>query len=112
MTQLKEEACEACRLGAPQLTSKEIADLRVQIPGWRLVDDEGVKKLRREFSFNNFAEAMVFANRVAELAEEHNHHPAITVEWGRVTVLWWTHKIRGLHRNDAVMAAKTDVLLT
>ncbi len=112
MTQLNEESCEACRLGAPQLTSKEIADLRVQVPAWRLVEEDGVKKLRREFAFGNFASAMAFAIQVGELAEAHDHHPAITVEWGRVTVLWWTHKIRGLHRNDAIMAAKTDVLFT
>lgn len=112
MTQLKDEVCEACRLGAPQLTSREIAELRVQIPAWRLVDEEGVKKLRREFSFANFADAMAFAVKLGDLAEAHNHHPAITVEWGKVTVLWWTHKIRGLHRNDAILAAKTDVLFT
>lgn len=110
MTQLKEETCEACRLGAPQLSAKELADLRLQIRAWRVVEEDGVKKLRREFSFNNFAAAMAFAQKVGELAEAHNHHPALTVEWGKTTVLWWTHKIRGLHRNDAVMAAKTDVL--
>lgn len=110
MSHLAEENCEACRLGAPQLSSREIAELRVQIPAWRLVEEEGVKKLRREFSFTNFADAMSFAVRVGDLAEAHSHHPALTVEWGRVTVLWWTHKIRGLHRNDAVMAAKTDNL--
>jgi 4a-hydroxytetrahydrobiopterin dehydratase len=112
MTQLNEEVCEACRLGVPQLTPKEITDLHTQIPAWQLIDDEGVKKLRREFSFSNFAEAMAFAVRVGELAEVHNHHPLMTLEWGRVTVLWWTHKIQGLHRNDAIMAAKTDVLFS
>lgn len=111
MTQLSEETCEACRIGAPLLTSAELAELRVQIPAWRVVEEEGVKKLRREFDFKNFTEALAFANRVGDLAEAHNHHPAITVEWGKTTVVWWTHKIRGLHRNDAVLAAKTDVLL-
>lgn len=112
MAQLKEEVCEACQVGAPQLTPKEIAELHVQIPAWQLAEDDGVKKLRRAFSFNNFVEAMAFATKVGELAEAHNHHPAVTVEWGRVTVLWWTHKIHGLHRNDAIMAAKTDILFT
>lgn len=112
MTNLKEEVCEACKLGAPQLTSQEIAELRTQVPTWRLVEEDGVKKLRREFSFSNFADAMAFAVKVGELAETQNHHPAITVEWGRVTVLWWTHKIHGLHRNDAIMAAKTENLFT
>lgn len=111
MTQLKEEVCEACRLGAPVLSAAELAELRLQIPAWRVVEEEGIKKLRREFSFSNFVEAMSFAQKVGQLAEAHNHHPAITVEWGKTTVLWWTHKIRGLHRNDAILAAKTDELI-
>jgi 4a-hydroxytetrahydrobiopterin dehydratase len=53
---------------------------------------------------------MVVANRVGELAEEENHHPLLTVEWGRVLVAWWTHKIRNIHHNDLLMAAKTDAL--
>lgn len=110
MTQLSQETCEACRMGAPALTSSELADLRRQIPAWRVVEEEGIKRLRRDFAFQNFADALAFANRVAELAEAHNHHPSLTVEWGKTTVVWWTHKIRGLHRNDAVLAAKTDVL--
>jgi 4a-hydroxytetrahydrobiopterin dehydratase len=60
------------------------------------------------YSFNNFVEAIAFTNRVGELAEEENHHPALLTEWGKVTVTWWTHKIRGLHRSDFIMAAKTD----
>jgi len=51
-------------------------------------------------------------NRVGALAEAEGHHPALLTEWGRVTVTWWTHKIRGLHRNDFIMAAKTDGLVT
>lgn len=110
MTQLSQETCEACRIGAPLLTSSELADLRRQIPAWRVVDEDGIKKLRRDFAFQNFADALSFANRVGELAEAHNHHPLLIVEWGKTTVIWWTHKIRGLHRNDAVLAAKTDLL--
>ena len=56
----------------------------------------------------DFAEALEFTNDVGAIAEEEGHHPAILTEWGRVTVTWWTHKIRGLHRNDFIMAAKTD----
>lgn len=110
MTQLSQETCEACRIGAPSLTSAELADLRRQIPAWRMVEEEGIKKLRRDFAFQNFADALAFANRVGELAEAHNHHPSLTVEWGKTTVIWWTHKLRGLHRNDAILAAKTDLL--
>jgi 4a-hydroxytetrahydrobiopterin dehydratase len=50
--------------------------------------------------------------QVGQIAEEEGHHPSILTEWGRVTVTWWTHKIKGLHRNDFIMAAKTDRLLT
>ncbi len=46
--------------------------------------------------------------KVGELAEEEGHHPALLTKWGRTTVTWWTHKIKGLHRNDFIMAAKTD----
>ena len=69
---------------------------------------DGIMQLQREFRFPDFAQAMVFTNRVGELAEAENHHPAILTEWGRVTVTWWSHKIRGLHRNDLILAARTD----
>ena len=90
------------------MTEGEKADLLPQVPEWRVVEREGVERLEREFRFGNFVEAMEFSNRVGELAEAEAHHPAILTEWGRVTVTWWTHKIGGLHRNDFIMAAKTD----
>ncbi len=66
--------------------------------------------LRRLFHFDTFAQALEFTTKVGELAEEEGHHPALLTEWGRATVMWWTHKIKGLHRNDFIMAAKTDAL--
>jgi len=78
------------------------------IPDWRVIVVDGVMQLTREFSFKNFAQALAFSNRVGELAEAENHHPAILTEWGKVTVTWWTHKIRGLHQNDLILAARTD----
>jgi 4a-hydroxytetrahydrobiopterin dehydratase len=75
-----------------------------------LVQQEGIDKLERVFTFKDFAEALAFTNRVGALAEAEVHHPAILTEWGRVTVTLWTHKIRGLHRNDFIMAAKVDSL--
>ena len=110
MAQLTEQKCEACRVGAPTVTEAEIAELHPQIPEWRLVTKAGVPQLERVFSFKNFADALAFTDRVGALAEEEGHHPAILTEWGRVTVAWWTHKIKGLHRNDFIMAAKTDAL--
>lgn len=108
MTALARERCVACRRDAPRITNEEIAELRLQVPDWRIVEREGIRRLERVFAFPDFAAALAFTKRVGALAEEEGHHPAILTEWGRVTVTWWTHKIRGLHRNDFVMAAKTD----
>ena len=105
------ERCVACRAGAPQVTPEEMADLMPQIPEWEVGDQEGIPTLTRVFTFPDFAAALAFTNRVGALAEEEGHHPALLTEWGRVTVSWWTHKIRGLHRNDFICAARTDALL-
>jgi 4a-hydroxytetrahydrobiopterin dehydratase len=110
VTGLTAEKCVACRRDAPQVTDSEIAELQPQVPDWELVEIDGVKRLRRVFTFDDFASALAFTNRVGEIAEDEGHHPALLTEWGRVTVNWWTHKIKGLHRNDFVMAAKTDAL--
>jgi 4a-hydroxytetrahydrobiopterin dehydratase len=107
---LAKSRCVPCRGGEPPLSEAEVAELRREVPAWAVVEREGVPRLERTFSFRNFAEALRFTNRVGELAEEEGHHPALLTEWGKVTVAWWTHKIRGLHRNDFVMAAKTDRL--
>ena len=110
MTDLSQNKCEACRVGAPLLTDDEKAELLPQIPEWEIIEQEGVEQLFRQYSFANFVEAIAFANKVGDIAEEEGHHPAILVEWGKVGVRWWTHKIKGLHKNDVVMAAKTDAL--
>jgi 4a-hydroxytetrahydrobiopterin dehydratase len=81
-----------------------------QLPEWEIVEVEGIKRLTRTYEFNNFMEAITFSNRIAVVAEEENHHPAIVIEWGKVTVNWWSHLIKGLHLNDFIMAAKTDEL--
>jgi 4a-hydroxytetrahydrobiopterin dehydratase len=110
MATLVNEKCVACRRDAPRVPEEEIPALRQEIPDWELIEQDGIPRLRRTFRFDDFASALAFTNRVGELAESEGHHPAILTEWGRVTVSWWTHKIRGLHRNDFIMAAKTDRL--
>jgi 4a-hydroxytetrahydrobiopterin dehydratase len=110
MKNLTQEKCEVCRIGAPKVTEQEIEVLRLLVPGWLVVDRHGVTTLEKVFQFEDFAAALAFTNSVGALAEEEGHHPALLTEWGRVTVSWWTHKIQGLHRNDFVMAAKTDRL--
>jgi 4a-hydroxytetrahydrobiopterin dehydratase len=107
---LAEATCVACRADAPTVTDEEIAELHPQVPDWDLVEEDGIRRLRRVFRFDDFAQALAFTNEVGEIAEQEGHHPALLTEWGRTTVMWWTHKIKGLHRNDFVMAAKTDEL--
>jgi 4a-hydroxytetrahydrobiopterin dehydratase len=100
--------CVACRGDEPTATDAEIVGYQTQIPEWHIVERENIKHLERVFKFKNFVQAVAFTNKVAEIAEQEGHHPAILTEWGKVTVTWWTHKIKGLHRNDFIMAAKTD----
>ena len=102
--------CVACRGAEPTVTEAEIAEYEPLIPDWKIVEVAGVRRLERVFAFKDFAQALAFTNKVGELAEAEGHHPAILTEWGRVTVTWWTHKINGLHRNDFIMAAKTDAV--
>ncbi|MBE23695.1 MAG: 4a-hydroxytetrahydrobiopterin dehydratase [Gemmatimonadetes bacterium] len=108
MDQLNAMQCEACRVGAPKVTEQEAMGLLEQIPNWSLIRKEGIDQLERTFEFTDFVTALQFTNSIGEAAELNGHHPAILTEWGSVTVTWWTHKIRGLHQNDFVMAAKTD----
>ena len=112
MSDLVKQKCEACRADAPRVTDDELPDLLKQIPDWQPITTESVLKLNKVFNFENYAKAISFTNRIAELAEEEDHHPAILLEWGRVEVTWWTHKIGGLHKNDFIAAAKTDLLNT
>jgi 4a-hydroxytetrahydrobiopterin dehydratase len=110
MGELAQMKCTACRGDEPPLTDAQIAELHPQVPEWQVLDREGVKRLERTFRFKNFSQALAFTNRVGEQAEEEGHHPALLTEWGKVTVTWWTHKIKGLHQNDFIMAARTDEL--
>ncbi len=108
MSGLTAAACVPCRGGVPTLTDAEIAELLPQVPEWRVAEVGGVKRLRRDFAFPDFARAMEFAVAVGEIAEEEGHHPDLHVAWGKVGVETWTHKIDGLHRNDFILAAKID----
>jgi 4a-hydroxytetrahydrobiopterin dehydratase len=108
---LTQEKCVACNKDSPRVTEQEIAELKPDIPDWEINEVNDVPRLERTFKLPNFVEALAFTNKVGELAEAEGHHPAILTEWGRVRVSWWTHKIKGLHRNDFIMAAKTDKLI-
>lgn len=110
--QLVQMKCKACRGGEPTLKDMEIAQLHQQVPNWSIIEseDDGISRLNRSFKFRDFAEALAFTNKVGKIAKEQGHHPDILLEWGKVKVTWWTHAIKGLHKNDFIMAAKTDKL--
>ena len=108
MNNLASGKCVACRRDEPTLTDSEISELHPQVMDWQIIEVDSVKRLERVFKLKNFVDAIEFTNKIGAIAEEEDHHPLIITEWGRVTVQWWSHKIKGLHENDFIMAAKTD----
>ena len=94
--------CTPCCGGIPPMTREEAEKRLNGIPGWDL--DEAGTAISRRFSWKTFAEALAFANRVGAIAEEQGHHPTLTVGWGFCRVELKTHKIKGLHDNDFIMA--------
>jgi len=108
MENLAKVKCEPCRIGAPQLTSEQISEYNQIIPEWVVVQDEHVNKLERYFKTKDYTTTIKFVNAIAEIANSEDHHPVLLAEFSSVTVWWWTHKIKGLHLNDFIMAAKTD----
>ena len=110
MEELLKQKCVACRADAPRVTDDELPDLIQQIPDWQAITKDSILMLNRVFKFDNYVQSLEFTKKVAALAEEEDHHPAILLEWGRVEVTWWSHKIKGLHKNDFIAAAKTDAL--
>jgi 4a-hydroxytetrahydrobiopterin dehydratase len=110
MSSLSQLRCVACRGDEPGVSDAEREHYAAEVPRWSIVSRDGIPHLTRSFPFDNFVHALDFTNAIGTLAEEQGHHPAILTEWGKVTVEWWTHKIRALHRNDFIMAAKADEL--
>ncbi|MFB3303682.1 MULTISPECIES: 4a-hydroxytetrahydrobiopterin dehydratase [unclassified Pseudomonas] len=108
MTTLNQAHCEACRADAPQVSDEELPVLIKQIPDWNIEVRDGVMQLEKVFLFKNFKFALAFTNAMGDISEAEGHHPGLLTEWGKVTVTWWSHSIKGLHRNDFIMAARTD----
>jgi len=112
MSDLRSMSCAPPRTGGPPLNKSDIETYLTQTPDWNVFESDGINRMTRQFKFNNFVTALEFTNRVGELAEQEDHHPAILTEWGRVTVTWWTYAVNGLHLNDFISAAKTDQIFT
>ena len=105
---LAEKSCTPCRGGVPPLTEEQAAAYHAQAPEWALLDE--AKRIERTYRFRNFAEAARFVERAAALAEAEGHHPDIGFGWGYAKVSLHSKKIKGLHENDFIMAAKLDRL--
>jgi 4a-hydroxytetrahydrobiopterin dehydratase len=110
MNDLKSEKCVPCHGGEVTASIAEIEAFRPQIPNWCPYEVNGEQRLERLYSFSDFKAALAFTNAIGDLAEAEEHHPALLTEWGKVTVTWWTHTVGGIHRNDLIMAAKTDAI--
>lgn len=108
MERLAQQNCTACTGEEPRIGAEEIEQLKPQLPDWSIVEEEGESRLKRIYKFPDFLTGLDFTNKVGNAAEKAGHHPALLTEWGKVTVSWWTHAIGGLHKNDFIMAAKTD----
>lgn len=111
MPRLADESCSPCQGNSASVGEAEQTERLTQLPGWRVTTADDHPQLEKTFRFPNFVTALEFANRVGAIAEAANHHPRIVVEWGRVSVAWWTHSLQDLHHNDFVLAARTDSLL-
>ena len=105
MIDLFKKRCVPCEGGMPPVTPEKVKELLSQVPQWRM--EEG--KVVRRFKFKNFKEAINFVNKVADLAEEEDHHPNISIYgWNKVKLTFFTHAIKGLTENDFIMAAKVN----
>jgi 4a-hydroxytetrahydrobiopterin dehydratase len=102
------KSCTPCRGGIPPLTPQEAERFHTHVPQWELRDE--ARRIERSFQLRNFREALALVQQVGELAEAEGHHPDIRFGWGYVTVVMQTKKIKGLHENDFIMAAKIDRL--
>jgi len=112
MSNLESLPCIPCRTGGAAASAAEIFEWLSQLPEWSTPVVDDVQRLVRIFPFKNFRQALDFTNQVGAIAEAEQHHPELLTAWGKVTVSWWTHKIGGLHRNDFIMAAKTERLFS
>ena len=111
MSELAQLHSSPVTANTPRLPDRDIRRLMAELPGWEAQVIKGELRLEKSYHFQDFSQALAFTNRVGQLANQEDHHPAILTEWGKVTVTWWTHKIKGLSMNDFIMAAKTESLL-
>jgi 4a-hydroxytetrahydrobiopterin dehydratase len=104
---LTDKKCEACTIDAPLVNSVDYPELLKELEDWS-IEEESINKLVKTYNFTNYADSVSFTNKIADLAKAEDHHPKIVLQWGSVKLEWWSHKIKGLHLNDFICAAKSD----
>ena len=107
---LKNQQCQPCSGDARPLAAADYDSYLAQLPGWKVTDIDGIPTLVKTYEFTNYTQCLAFVHEVGTLAEKENHHPEMTVSYGKVRVSWWTHTIKGLHINDFILAARSDEL--
>ncbi len=110
MGTLATESLDTSKQGAKILDEQDARELLERLEGWSLISVAGVHRAEKAYKFKDFQQALTFTNQVGALAEDAGHHPALLTEWGKVTVTWWSHNLGGVHRNDLIMAARTERL--
>ena len=108
MEDLTQKRCIACEGNVTPFNRVEAEILLKQVKEWELSND--ATSISKLFTFKNFADAMMFANAVAAIAESEGHHPDLSISWGKVGIELSTHAIKGLSENDFIMAAKIDTI--
>jgi 4a-hydroxytetrahydrobiopterin dehydratase len=105
-SELAKQECKPCQGGVPPLKGDDLKKMHDQLDAsWQLIDEHHLEK---EYTFDDFKQALDFTNTVGGIAEEQNHHPDIYLTYGKVKVQIWTHKIDGLTESDFVFAAKVE----
>ena len=105
---ISKKTCVPCQGGIPPLGHKEINTLIQQLEdGWKVNEN---KEIRKKHIFTQYTDAIIFTNKIAELSEKEGHHPFIHINYKKVIIILFTHKINGLHENDFILASKCDLL--
>jgi 4a-hydroxytetrahydrobiopterin dehydratase len=108
MKKISKKICIPCQGGIPPLTHKEINILMQQLEdGWKVYEK---KEIRKEYLFIKYTDAIIFTNKIAKLSEKEGHHPFIHIDYKKVIIILFTHKINGLHENNFILASKCDIV--
>jgi 4a-hydroxytetrahydrobiopterin dehydratase len=108
MANLDQQALTEINDTSTPITEDEAAQLKLETPMWTLAEGETGRQLQRTFEFECYPDVMAFANRIAQVAQDSNHHPTLIIRPRSVTVTWQTDSISDVHHNDYIMAAKCD----